>query len=85
MEYVTRPPLDIDYTIVFYLITKGGMKGGFRKIVENQSLFFFPFAKGDSFNRQLFIEKSTLIQNLLITWNTLLVPLWILIIPLFSI
>ena len=31
MEYVTRPPLDIDYTIVFYLITKGGIKGGFRK------------------------------------------------------
>jgi hypothetical protein len=32
MEYVTYPPLDIEYTIVFFLITKGGIKGGFRKI-----------------------------------------------------
>jgi len=58
MEYLTRPPLDIDYTIVFYLITKGGIKGGFRKIDANQSPFFSPFAKGDSYNRHLIMHEN---------------------------
>ena len=29
MEYVTRPPLDIVYSIDYLLITKGGIKEGF--------------------------------------------------------
>ena len=46
MEYLTRPPLDIDYTIVFYLITKGGIKGGFRKINKINPPSFPPSPRG---------------------------------------
>jgi hypothetical protein len=63
MEYVTYPPLDIEYTIVFFLITKGGIKGGFRKINKINPPSFFFLRKEGLLWRQFFCNRPTIKQD----------------------